>query len=146
MTDRAKAEQIARDLANLTAEDLREAPRYTMQLCETAASLLDEWLRAEPVAWMTEESQRRLARGGNDSRGTVPVHVERGLIASIPLYAAPPAAPEGYVLVPMEPTKEMIVAGGAAQGEACPWWGEPAVCYRAMLAAAKINQDGWGNE
>lgn len=46
----------------------------------------------EPVAWMTEESWRRLQDGGNDSRGTVPVRGMKTSVARIPLYAAPPAA------------------------------------------------------
>jgi hypothetical protein len=41
-----------------------------------------------PVAWITRESLARLQRGGNESRGTVPVHVQRSNIATIPLYAA----------------------------------------------------------
>jgi hypothetical protein len=39
-----------------------------------------------PVAWMTRESARRLADGGNDSRGSVPVHAKRSNVACIPLY------------------------------------------------------------
>lgn len=46
--------------------------------------------QAEPVAWLTEESWRRMRAGGNQSRGTVPVHVQASRAAYIPLYAAQP--------------------------------------------------------
>lgn len=55
-----------------------------------------------PVAWMTEESWRRLQDGGNDSRGTVPVRGMKTSVARIPLYAAPPAA-EQPPKAPMHP-------------------------------------------
>lgn len=59
-----------------------------------------------------------------------------------PLYAAPqlpqPAASDGYVLVPVEPTPEMRIAGIESATAAMAVEGEcPAVhCYRAMLTAA----------
>lgn len=39
------------------------------------------------------------------------------------------------VVVPKEPTDDMTVAGGEAQSRSIGSWGEPAVAYRAMLAA-----------
>jgi hypothetical protein len=36
------------------------------------------------VAWMTKESKRRLARGGN-SKGSVPVHRQQSVTAMLPL-------------------------------------------------------------
>ena len=48
---------------------------------------------AEPVAWMTQESLHRLRQGGNDSRGSVPVHAAASNVAKIPLFmGAQPAA------------------------------------------------------
>lgn len=44
--------------------------------------------------------------------------------------------PEGYVLVPVEPTEAMEFAGGEAQSRSIGSFGEPALVYRAMLAAA----------
>lgn len=43
-----------------------------------------------PYAWMTGESQRRLAAGGN-CKGAVPVHGKPSATATIPLYLHPPA-------------------------------------------------------
>lgn len=42
---------------------------------------------AKPIGWMTHEALDRLKRGGNESRGTVPVHVCETGQASIPLYS-----------------------------------------------------------
>ena len=39
----------------------------------------------EPSLWMTHESMRNLANGGN-SKGAVPVHGKRSATAKIPLY------------------------------------------------------------
>jgi hypothetical protein len=48
---------------------------------------------AEPVAWLTDESLRRLSRGGN-SRGSVPVHASRSYVAKTPVYLHPSPADE----------------------------------------------------
>lgn len=45
---------------------------------------------AQPVAFITRESMMRLSNGGNDSRGTVPVHRFASAIANRPLYLHPP--------------------------------------------------------
>lgn len=47
-------------------------------------------VEAEPVAWISNESLRRLTRGGNGSRGSVPVHHERSSVAKNPVYLHPP--------------------------------------------------------
>lgn len=39
----------------------------------------------EPVAWMSNESKRRLADGGN-RKGAVPVHQRKSSISKIPLF------------------------------------------------------------
>ena len=53
------------------------------------------------------------------------------------------AVPEGYALVPVEPTEAMLAAwltsgekaGGSSGGDTAPWM-RALRCYRAMLAAA----------
>lgn len=40
----------------------------------------------DPIGWITAESLARLARGGNDSRGSVPIHANRSATARFPLY------------------------------------------------------------
>ena len=66
-------------------------------------------MKLEPVAWMTHESSMRLKDGGN-CKGAVPVHQQRSHASSIPLYAIP----KGYVVVPVEPTEDMLVSGQEA--------------------------------
>jgi hypothetical protein len=43
----------------------------------------------------------------------------------------------GMRVVPVEPSQEMQLAGGEAQSRSIGSWGEPALVYRAMLAAAQ---------
>ena len=44
----------------------------------------------KPLAWITDESLLRLARGGNDSRGSVPVHAQQSSVAKTPLFRVHP--------------------------------------------------------
>lgn len=41
---------------------------------------------SKPIAYITRESLMRLQRGGNDSRGSVPVHAERSNSAKFAVY------------------------------------------------------------
>lgn len=45
--------------------------------------------------------------------------------------------PEGFALVPVEPTEKMVRAGFTKDDDNCLAWRHPKDCYRAMLAAAK---------
>ena len=67
-------------LNELTAE-LRRLAAVEQELADLKAAMGD------PTAWLSDESVRRLARGGNDSRGTVPVHAVRSGVSCNPLYA-----------------------------------------------------------
>ena len=40
------------------------------------------------VAWISDESLRRLKRGGNDSKGTVPVHAKKSSVSKHALFCA----------------------------------------------------------
>ena len=61
----------------------------------------------------------------------------RNLDFGEPLYARPvPAIPEGYALVPVEPTDEMKEAGRKELGALYGRHGA-ANCYKAMISAAK---------
>lgn len=51
----------------------------------------------------------------------------------------PVTVPAGYVLVPVEPTKDMLRAGQAVVG----FWLNTLHCYAAMLSAAPKAPDGW---
>lgn len=47
-----------------------------------------------PIGWITDESIYRLERGGNDSKGTVPIHKSRSYVAKTPVLLA--AQAEAY--------------------------------------------------
>lgn len=76
-----------------TAAGIREIARLADVSPDQAASViavlgLREMVMpkvAEPIAWVTDESLRRLKRGGNGSRGTVPVHTKPSAVAKHPL-------------------------------------------------------------
>tara|TARA_R110000868_G_scaffold277390_1_gene537177 strand:+ start:90 stop:377 length:288 start_codon:yes stop_codon:yes gene_type:complete len=38
------------------------------------------------VGWITKESMQRLSKGGNSSRGTVPMHQKKSVVAYIPVH------------------------------------------------------------
>jgi hypothetical protein len=68
----------------------------------------------------------------------------RSMIAAA-LSQAPVAVPDGYALVPVEPTISMCLAGAAARiSVECPTPAEAA--YRAMLAASPANADSKESE
>lgn len=46
----------------------------------------------------------------------------------------------GVRMVPETPTDEMAIAGGEAAQRSIGSWGEPELCYRAMLAASPYAQ------
>ncbi len=73
---------------------------------------------AEPVAW------RRMELGDWQ-------YAEREFYLAEPLYAAPPALPDGWVAVPMEPDANMRTSGRQARQDG---FSEIAI-YDAMLAA-----------
>jgi hypothetical protein len=64
-------------------------------------------LEAKPVAWTDEEELRS---GDNEVWMWKAPH---GFGRDIPLYAAPPSPviPDGYALVPIEPTENMVIDG-----------------------------------
>lgn len=88
------------------------------------------WLRSqgEPVAWMLdgeiyEVKQHNLFNGDGEIPG------------QIPLFLAPqPAIPDGWQLVPVEPTEEMCLAYTKCKTEAGEKWARHQ--WAAMLAAA----------
>ncbi|EDY7008084.1 hypothetical protein GPR92_004561 [Salmonella enterica] len=93
-------------------------------------------LEAKPVAW---ECGENIILFNPD---TVEAYAKRVEISPKPLYAAPPVpvVPDGYALVPVEPTDEMIAA--AMNCEDVLFNSDESFCvqfgniYEAMLAAA----------
>ena len=91
-----------------------------------AKQFLAAWLaQQEPVAWAATSDEGKVeALGFNASRRF-----------DTPLFLAPPpAVPDGYVLVPKEPTKEMLSAGCQKLGALYGHHGARSM-YQAMIAA-----------
>ena len=77
-----------------TANALREIARLADVTQDQAASVIAVLglrevvapkIAAKPIGWITDESLRTLNRGGNGSRGTVPIHTKRSAVAKHPL-------------------------------------------------------------
>jgi len=89
---------------------------------------------AEPVAYLDEDG--RVVRISEDGSGDGGFVSKGRAIPDCwrPLYTAPqPAVPEGYVLVPIDPNKNMI---GVIENEH-DVWGTAHDLYAALLSAAK---------
>ena len=100
-----------------------------------AKQFLDAWLaQQEPVAWVdTVTSPRPRCITNLDYRSVT--EAESG-VEYVPLFlAAPPAVPEGYVLVPKEPSEEMCAEGCLKVGALYGHHGARSM-YQAMIAAA----------
>ena len=124
------------DGTKIYTNDPYSAGEITDDLYAYTSAILEEVQKAsEPVAWLFQH---------DETGRTVCVdawQVENGfeennprLQKIHPLYLHPPVAPDGMVLVPKEPTKEMIDAGlcGCMDNDVT-------VCvYQAMLAAAPM--------
>ncbi len=75
-------------------------------------------LTAEPVAWTDEQELRDVTKDGCGYLFTVkPITPHADPRRVIKLYAAPPAprVPDGYALVPIIPTEDMIINGFEAE-------------------------------
>jgi len=93
----------------------------------------------EPDAWRIFDGE-----GGYDYKDEAPEPLDVEWAARYkrkyePLYLHPPQPPPGYVLVPIEPTPEMLAAGVAAESNAATHVQERLTlyAYRAMIAAAQ---------
>ncbi|HEN3587721.1 TPA: hypothetical protein U5E11_002304, partial [Yersinia enterocolitica] len=94
--------------------------------------------RAEPVGYL-EQNHLDYLRSGSDAD----IWPEGGA-GDIPVYLAPqlnsPEIPEGWKLVPIEPTRQMMSQGHFAMGGTDR--GKFMRIYQAMLAAAPEKENG----
>ncbi|WP_307719966.1 hypothetical protein [Klebsiella variicola] len=145
-------------------ESAREEILADLQLAELALAAMD----SEPVAWTDEQELRDVDRGGcgylftvnpvtphADERRIILLYRHAQLAPASPVCTCPsgdgslrwpcpvhpgnsPVIPDGYVMAPKEPTKEMINAGWLYyMGTKNP---SSKGTYKAMLAA--IQQEG----
>lgn len=109
---------------------------------EAARAALSQQAEQQPACWASSTALAKLQNGRNNS----PCVLTDGPaeLNDTPLYAAPQpeqSVPEGFALVPVKPTVEMIAALGfegdevAAIGHASIF-SEMTECYGAMLAVA----------
>lgn len=128
-------------------EALRTSPCAVARDAEIALRVaIEQMAKAEPVAWMHEIDCANW-QGASELRTMYSAHKTpvlyegrtiNEIISSVPLYTHPSQPPEGWQLVPVEPTKAML--------EVWKNWGGPEErnyvvvkrreLYKAMLAAA----------
>ena len=111
--------------------------------CALAAIEADRQARGEPVAWMTEDG--RVATSETKETSMPKVAQES---FKIPLYTAPQPQqiPEGFKLVPIEPTEEMLKASAKSGGLGMDFYehiGRVSLSYKAMLEAAPEANDSF---
>ncbi len=129
-----KASHVSCSETHEIAEFVHAAIAVLAALTPAATPVPDGGGQAGPVAW-TNDSAIRLAKHGG-----VLMTWSNPMPSDVPLYTHPPeqsravaGVPDGWKLVPVEPTREMIMAGGYLN---------PAIrktadgVYDAMLAAA----------
>ena len=129
-------EQIARELGDDWDATL---PEDKVFIENVAKAYLSAWLEQqpqEPVAWASGHLRYAFER----TERYIPLSVEVSLVNlgwknQLPLFLAPPPAiPEGYVLVPKEPTEAMLEHVMGMQSQSCD---TRRGHYKDMLAAAQ---------
>ena len=130
-------------------DTLREALAQPERRCEAGVSLQDLWDcweavhggKQEPIAWI-RESDLKLLNGDLDC---CLVSATRDFTDRVPLYLHPAPIPEGWQLVPKEPTKNMSdvfwsayipAPDGIAQSCSFEDFHDFRYMYKTMLAAA----------
>lgn len=102
---------------------------------------------AEPVAWrhkerVNNEFDTEWILTSNEPADGVRV------VAKEPLYTTPQVVPEGMVMVPIEPTPEMLEAGarsiidGQENRPGTSWADEAGFAFKAMLKALGVSDRG----
>jgi hypothetical protein len=118
------ARRIARELNLVWYEGSQsECGILEQEVAMFAGALVEELDKQEPVAWRQID--------GNATRLTTYIADKAGTWE--PLFTHPAPIPEGYALVPSEPTEAMIAAGNRVMGGSGRW----TTLYKAMLAAAQ---------
>jgi uncharacterized protein YbdZ (MbtH family) len=122
------------------ANELRfaHAQMSEKEIAESAWQAARQSSQSEPVAWKligTDGKRSAVTDSIENVAEAIKLNSVGREINVIPLYAAPQQAiPSGWKLVPIEPTKEMVIAGFAKMLEVGKR--ETAEHYRAMIAAS----------
>ena len=119
---RHRVQQIKREYATPPAQPAREWDAPTKEMIDAAGEAFDEYFNANPFDELTS------------GKAVACVMLEAALREKNA--GLPAAVPDGYVLVPVEPTPEMMQA--AFDTKVAVGYG---AAYRAMLAAAPKPQD-----
>lgn len=130
-----------KELDSFTVEQLNDFIKSDHAQCGDVAALARIALAAkgaEPVGYL-EQNHLDYLRSGSDAD----IWPEGGA-GDIPVYLAPqlnsPEIPEGWKLVPIEPTRQMMSQGHFAMGGTDR--GKFMRIYQAMLAAAPEKENG----
>ncbi|WP_293648421.1 hypothetical protein [uncultured Pantoea sp.] len=93
-------------------------------------------LTAEPLGYIRDEDAALLPFERKHTCVEVAVYKQQSFSTDSPVYTVPPVAapavPDGWQLVPVEPTPKMLVAGILVT----EYDADPGGMYRAMIAAA----------
>ena len=116
--ERECADSFMQFLARIDAERGKEAVAYALMWRTEDGSEALQF----PVASSVDEAKRDITMYGKADRDAMRI---------APLFLSP-TIPEGYVLVPLEPTKKMVEAIDAVM-----WPGASEKAYRGMIAAAQ---------
>lgn len=149
---REKVKSLEFAVAQTAFADNRAELEEELELARIALASLN----AMPVAWTDEQELRDVENSGSGYLFTVnPITQYADPFRVIKLFTVPPApvVPDGYVLVPIEPTESMIVDG--FESEPDKFFSKPEewkayeamsgcqqaahrakLCWAAMLAAA----------
>ncbi|MGE4773660.1 hypothetical protein [Yersinia enterocolitica] len=120
-----------------TSDEFPVSPRLLLSLARIALAAK----RAEPVAWVVGDEE--IADFKNGREVCVMRDCDDEQLDYLPLYTTPqlnsPEIPDGWKLVPIEPSWEMLSADGCKEhhkGETCLHHDNRKRIWQAMLAAA----------
>jgi len=106
----------------------------------------DRAARAEPVAWIEFDGASVAYSPNKDAARRLPVGVRFDLYTAQPAAPVVPVVPEGYALVPMKPTEQMLdhavsFALNVGPAQSGGWTEYARRMWETMVIAAASQQD-----